>query len=110
MARILERHTLNTRISIENPLTGQALGELVNITTEGMMIISSHSIAPHTTLQLHLALTEPILGENTIALTGECLWCKQTNEKTHYWAGFQFTDASEMAIQQLDIFIDTLSE
>jgi hypothetical protein len=110
MARKLERRTLSKSISITNQLTGEAFGELINITTEGLMIISDEDIETGSIFQLVLNLAEPIDDEMSIELGADCLWCRKVENLTRFWSGFQIIDASEKAVQQIEALIDSFGE
>jgi hypothetical protein len=110
MTRKLERRTLSKTIYITNQITGQTFGELINITTEGLMIISDNEIETGSIFQLELTLAEPIEGETKIELGADCLWCRKVENFTRYWGGFQIIDASEKAVQQVELLIDLLGE
>jgi hypothetical protein len=110
MARRLERRTISKSIKITDQMTGKAFGELINVTTEGLMIISDNEIETGSIFQLVLHLDEPMEEETTIELGADCLWCRKVENFTRYWGGFQIIDASEKAISQLDILIEILGE
>lgn len=110
MARKLERRTLSKTIVIKDQITGKVFGELINITTEGLMIISDHEIETGSIFQLVLHLSEPVEGETTIELGADCLWCRKVENFTRFWGGFQIIDASEKAISQIDILIEYFGE
>lgn len=106
MARKLERKELNQSIVILDTINGGAFGELVNITTEGLMLMTDREIETQAIFQLSLQLPEPIKGNDQIIVGADCLWCRRAENFYRYWAGFQIIDASELAMAQLEVLID----
>ena len=91
-------------INIHNTLTEHSMGELVNLTAEGMMLISAQPIISNAVYQVELTLPSATAGATSITLGIECLWCQQTKGHQHYWSGHQIIDASpgaEQAIKHL---------
>ncbi len=106
MARKLERMELNQAIVILDTINGGAFGELVNITTEGLMVMADREIETQAIFQLALQLPEPIKGSDQIVVGADCLWCRRAENFYRYWAGFQIIDASEQALAQLEVLIE----
>ena len=106
MTRRLERKELTQPIAINDSITGGAFGELVNITTEGLMVITDREIETQAIFQLVLQLPEPLAGSDMLVVGADCLWCRRAENFYRYWAGFQIIDASDHAIQQIEALIN----
>jgi hypothetical protein len=106
MARKLERKELNQAIAVHDTINGGVFGELVNITREGLMVMTDREIETQAIFQLALQLPEPLKGSAQIVLGADCLWCRRAENFYRYWAGFQIIDASETALAQLDALIE----
>ncbi len=106
MARKLERKELNQAIVVLDTINGGVFGELVNITTEGLMVMTDREIETQAIFQLSLQLPEMIKGADHIIVGADCLWCRRAENFYRYWAGFQIIDASEKALAQIDGLID----
>lgn len=106
MTRRLERKRLTQAIPVHDVINGGLFGELVNITSEGLMIMTDREIETQAIFQLSLELPEPLLGSAQLLLGADCLWCRRAENFTRYWAGFQVIDASDLAMQQIDTLID----
>lgn len=102
MSRKSERVELNQTIIVTDTITNKRFGELVNISAEGLMIMTDNEIATQSIFQLCLKLPIDIIGSDTIELGADCLWCRKAENFTRYWAGFQIIDASDTAVQQLN--------
>lgn len=110
MGRKLERIELNETIHIHDCINGGHFGELVNLTTEGMMLISDRDIEPGSIFQLSFTLPAELLGSDQIELGADCLWCRAIDDSHRFWAGFQIIDASAQAIEQLEALIELYSK
>lgn len=106
MARKLERKELSQTITIEDTINGGVFGELVNITREGLMVMTDREIETQAIFQLALQLPETLHGSDQLVLGADCLWCRRAENFYRYWAGFQIIDASEQALAQIDALID----
>ena len=106
MARKLERKELSQAIAVMDTINGGVFGELVNVTTEGLMLMTDREIETQAIFQLALQLPEPIKGTNQIVLGADCLWCRRAENFYRYWAGFQIIDASDKALEQIEVLID----
>lgn len=101
MSRKFERVELNQTITVTDAITNQRFGELVNLSAEGLMIITDQQLDTHSIFQLCLQLPVAIAGHTTIELGADCLWCREAENFNRYWSGFQIIDASDLAVQQL---------
>ena len=108
--RKLERKELNQPITIIDTINGGDFGELVNVTIEGMMLITDKEIPTHSIFQLALQLPVDIQGSQSIELGADCLWCRKVENFHRYWAGFHVIDLSPKAKHQLEELIDHYSK
>ncbi len=106
MTRKLERRELTQSITVNDTINGGVFGELVNITTEGLMVITDREIESQAIFQLALQLPEPLGGSDMLVLGADCLWCRRAENFYRYWAGFQIIDVSDHAVQQIEALID----
>ena len=106
MPRKLERKELSQTVVIHDTINGGVFGELVNITGEGLMVMTDREIETQAIFQLSLQLPEPIQGSTQLILGADCLWCRRAENFYRYWAGFQIIDASELALEQIEALID----
>ncbi len=108
-----ERHELHKPIPVINVLDGQSMGALVNITVEGLMLLSNQPIECDRIYQISLSLPQEIIGHDFIELGVDCLWARGEEQYHRYWAGFQIIDASHTAIKLIENLIrenNSLSE
>ncbi|MEA3278103.1 MAG: PilZ domain-containing protein [Pseudomonadota bacterium] len=78
--------------------TGQRLGQVVNISSHGFMLIGDRPVESNAILQLRMVAAEPRLGTDKISFGAESLWCTEANETNRYWSGFQIIDISNQTV------------
>lgn len=87
--------------------TGKQLGRLVDITTEGLMLISEEPTPTNVPLKCRMVLPAEILGRTNIIFEATCKWCRKSVNPELYEAGYRSIiadpgdiDAIEMLIQR----------
>jgi len=75
--------------------TTRDFGRLVNISEEGLMILTFEPVAENSIFQLSLAFCDNEDACDPIEIGVECLWCSQGNNEGQFWAGFYIIDISE---------------
>ena len=86
---------------------GEALvGDLVNIHTEGIMLVSDNPIPVNKTIALRMKI--PLKGGETewLYFDAECRWCDQHPNPTLYNAGFSLINPTEKLTQSIEQLID----
>ena len=109
MTRKLERKEINQTIRAHDIINGGNLGELVNITTQGMMLMTEKDIQANSIFQLELGLPTEIRGSSTLMAGVDCLWCKPIENSHLYWAGFHIIDISTTGLEQIETLITNYS-
>ncbi len=91
--RITDRHS------------GEIVGQLVNLSTDGLMIAGNNRIACHTVRQMRIPL---MVAEQLVEITigAECLWCEDTNGSGTYWSGFQIIAISAADLEILHAIVE----
>lgn len=107
--RSKERSELNQTVPIINLMTEKEIGELVNITVDGLMIISNERIETQSIFQFSLVLPTPLAGQQELEVGVDCLWCSEVENFHRYWAGFQIIDASPQTAELVALLIENYS-
>ena len=100
-----QRVELDQPIAITDMISGEAFGELVNVTVAGLMVITNKEIPTHSIHQLSLRLPVDVAGSEFLEIGADCLWSRKTENFNRYWAGFQIIDASDTALAQIEELI-----
>ena len=110
IARKLERKEINQTIDVIDIINGGKFGELINITVEGLMVMTETEIPTQSIYQLSIKLPVELHGSNTVELGADCLWCRKDENFHRFWAGFQIIDASDTAVKQIEELIEAYSK
>ncbi len=87
------RVTIPEHPQILDAHSDKVLGELVNLSSDGLMAVSPAGIASGTVYQMRIPLIQD--GDRVEILVGaESLWCDDANGSGSYWTGFQIIDIS----------------
>jgi hypothetical protein len=82
------------------------IGQLVNISDEGLMLFMSQPITESRILQLSLEFCNEAGEKVPIHIGVESLWCNKGSEETQFWAGFYIIDISEEDLGQIRSMLD----
>jgi len=102
--RTLRRRHLYYYSRVFDEGTQQMAGRLVDLTTEGMMVISEKPIDSETTYTFRLFLPKSIEGKKTLTIEAKGKWSKQAVNPDLYDNGFKLlnvTADNERTIRQL---------
>lgn len=105
-----QRFELHKPISVININTHKKMGALVNITTEGFMLMSDTLIESNRIYPVSLLIPDAISGHKQVDLGSDCLWSRAEIDGERYWAGFQIIDASRSALDRIEALINDFSE
>jgi len=90
--RKLQRRQLIYYLRVFDQDTGELLGHLVDITTEGVMLISEAPLRTNQVFHLKMRLPEQMSGSKEIAFDAVSKWSKKDINPDFYDTGFQFVD------------------
>lgn len=74
--------------------TDQLVGQLVDITTSGMKLVSETPIESDAVFQLRMVLPEEIGQKKEIGFDVKSMWCKRDVNPNFFSIGFEFEDIS----------------
>ncbi len=93
--RSTERVTPQSKLDVFDCNTEKHMGSLVDISSEGFMLVSSEPIKTNTIYQCRINLEAPIDNTEVIHLGADSLWCKESSTPSHYWTGFHLIEISD---------------
>jgi len=94
-----DRFAVSRVIRVINIHSGRELGRLVNISTEGIMLVGSEPVEENCILELQLDC-----GDNAaqpVRLGVESLWCKGSDDGSRFWSGHYIIDISSQDMERL---------
>jgi hypothetical protein len=107
--RQFKRHQLSAEIKIVDNLQKQAIGKLVDIHQEGLLLLGT-SFKIDSSHQVKLILPHSVNLQSEFILGIECLWCQKAYEdSTLFWAGCSIIDKSEFATGCIESLINIQS-
>jgi len=89
-----KRRQLIYYLRVVDRSTNQLVGQLVDITTEGIKLVSENSVEPETLYKLKMALPEEMENKKEISFDAVCQWCKRDINPNFYSIGFVFNKIS----------------
>lgn len=73
------------------------LGELVNLSTDGAMLLTNESIKPAATYDCQMRLRPPMMGYSQVRFELECRWCRKNVTMRRWESGYRLTASEEDA-------------
>jgi hypothetical protein len=86
-------------------LTGSQIGRVVNISAEGLMLLSQEPIVTGSVYQLEIALPGPDDDEQRIPFGAEAVWTTEASQPESFWTGFRIIDISSEGVLSIDKLI-----
>lgn len=108
--RALERHGIAAAVDVYDNLRDVYIGRLVNIHSEGLMVIGDIRLEEDKLYKLDLHLPEHVNGRNTIHLGVDCLWTRNADHNDKHWAGFTIIDISPQGADDIRALVELLGE
>ncbi len=104
--RTVERKHLIYYLKVADRETKQAIGHAVNISNDGLMLISEEPIKTESIFQLQMFLPEEIQGSRYYEFTATSKWCRKDENPDFYNIGFELHNVSTECIQVIERLID----
>lgn len=104
-SRSQKRIEVSEVIRVVDRQTGTTIGQLVNISEDGLMILSTEPVAENCIFQLSLEFSED--SENAaggpLPIGVESLWINSSGDQSQHWVGFYIIDISESDQQRIKL-------
>ena len=105
--RGVPRRKPNAIIKVFDEIAENDLGQVANLTSEGLMLVSRTPIPLGSIFQLCLRIPSPDSGMDHICFGAESVWASQTEDAGGYfWSGFSIIDISGEAADFIEHWID----
>jgi hypothetical protein len=99
------RKVANEILIIADQITGNHIGRVVNISSEGMMLLSDEPMVTGSVYQLDLILPNPQGDKEKIAFAAEAVWCTEASQPESFWSGFHIIDIAAEDVLIIDELI-----
>ena len=104
--RNLKRRHLIYYLRVFDQKTKKPIGHLVDVTPEGIMVISEQPIITDIVFQLELILPVAYLGIEKLEFVARSVWCRQDVNPDFYDTGFQLLEVSREHFSVVETLID----
>jgi hypothetical protein len=92
--RYIKRHQLSYYLKVYNRKTGKPIGYLVNVSTEGMRLVSHIPLLTHSVFQFRIKLPMEVGGNKHIDFDALSCWCRPDVSPECFDTGFKVIDQS----------------
>jgi hypothetical protein len=101
-----DRIEVSEVIQVVDRQSGSTIGQLVNISEDGLMVLGKEPVPENSIYQLSLEFSDDSVRaiDGPVMIGVESLWCHSSSDQAQYWSGFYIIDISEqdlLRIQQL---------
>jgi hypothetical protein len=83
----------------------QPVGRLVDITTEGVMLIHEQPLAINRLYRLRILLPKKLGGVAHVDFKAECRWCRQAVNRDFFDAGLRITEIAPEDLTRIDMIM-----
>jgi hypothetical protein len=105
-----ERWLLIHSLRVFNAENNDLLGHVVNVTTEGILLITESPLPTDKDYQLKMAVPMGDSESANIELDARSVWTKADDDPHFHKTGFQFTFCSEESIEAISALIEKLQQ
>jgi len=103
--RRLERAHLIYFLRVFDANSGDLLGQMVDLTTDGIMVIGEGAIPPRQKYTLRMDLPRNVAVGRHLTVEARCKWCRKDPSGDFYNVGFRILDMSPEAHEVVDHLI-----
>lgn len=87
--RQFKRRHLIYYLRIYDGISSRIVGHAVDISQQGMMLLSDEPVAVHEEYRLRMCFPGVAYGQEELVFDAVCRWCRQDDNPAFYMAGFQ---------------------
>jgi hypothetical protein len=100
-----QRKVANEILIIADQIAGTQIGRVVNISAEGLMLLSDEPMVTGSVYQLDLILPNPKNDQEKIPFAAEAVWCTEASQPDSFWSGFHIIDIAAEDVLIIDELI-----
>lgn len=104
--RTVARRHLIYYLRVFDHKTGQLVGNLVDISTKGIMVVSDDAIPSNTRYHLRMVLPDSVEGSKEVDFEAESRWCRNDANRDFYDTGFELLDPSMAFLDAVDRLVE----
>jgi hypothetical protein len=100
-----QRKVANEVLIIADQITETQIGRVVNISAEGLMLLSNEPMVTGSVYQLDLILPTQKNDQDKISFAAEAVWCTEASQPESFWSGFHIIEIATEDILIIDELI-----
>ena len=104
------RQPVNQKVSVRNVLTDEFVGTIVDVHSEGFMVLGTRHVDAERVYQLELTFGEFVKDSATMRLGAECLWSREAGTGGQSWIGFHIIDIAQTDKEKLSFIAEQIHE
>ena len=97
------------RAELTNEVTGEAIGQVVNLSLGGLMAFTNTGIVQDHLYQVRVTISDPAGHVDQYSAGMRALWCSDAGTPNTYWAGFEIIDISDADLSSLEALISSVA-
>jgi len=105
--RVLHRHMISGDIDVYDSLRDIYLGRLVNIHTQGLMLVGDVPLEEDRIYELDMHLPVADNTRQVLRIGVDCLWTRAADQNGKHWTGFSIIDATPQATEEIHKLIQS---
>ena len=105
--RALQRHTLSSDVDVYDSLRDIYLGRLVNIHTQGLMLVGDVPLEEDRLYELDMHLPAENTVKQVLHIGVDCLWTRAADQNGKHWTGFSIIDLTPQAAEEIRKLIES---
>lgn len=86
--------------------TNSLLGNLVDISTKGIMVVSDRHVEPGKLYKLRMVLPDTVDGRKEVEFDAESRWCQHDANELFYDTGFELLDPQSEFLDAVDRLVE----
>jgi len=92
-------------LEVSDQITGTQIGRVVNISAEGLMLLTQEPVITGSVYQLEMQIPGSDGETKQITFGAEAIWTTETNQPDSFWTGFRIIDISSEDVLSIDDLI-----
>lgn len=91
---------------VNNAMTGEIMGRIGNLSSDGMLMVCEEEVATDALFQLGFELVDSDGNSQPINVGVQEMWCEAANIPGQFWVGFHFIDISDDNLNAVESWLD----
>lgn len=99
------RKIANEILEVTDQITGMQIGRVVNVSADGLMLLSEDPIVAGSVFQMDMMLPGKTGGDEKASFRAEAVWSTEATQPNSFWTGLHIVDISPENVLLIDKLI-----